>query len=57
MLRLTLKGNSGVAYVNDEAFGAFTGQPPRDGGLIGFFGRSEPYVANIWTFAYLKITK
>ena len=57
MLRLTLKGNNGAAYVNDEAFSAFTGQPPRDGGLIGFFGRSEPYVANIWTFANLKITK
>ena len=56
-LRITLKGATATAYINDKPFETFEGQPPRGGGLIGFFGRSEAQVPNVWTFANVKVTK
>jgi hypothetical protein len=56
-LRVTLKGNSATAYVNDQTFVSFTGVRPQDGGMIGFHGESEQSQADTWMFANLKITE
>ena len=55
-LRLTLKGAEASAYANDRPAFSFRGDLPHGGSDIGLFGRSEPAVANIWTFANLRIT-
>ena len=55
-LRLTLKGGTATAYINDQRFATFKGNPPQGGGMIGAFGASENGVSNTWTFSNLKVT-
>lgn len=55
-LRVTLKGNTGVAYINDKQFAMFKGQPPANGSQFGLHGESEADRQNAWSFANVKIT-
>jgi hypothetical protein len=37
-LRVVVRGNVAIAYVNGQQVAQFRGQPPADGGLIGIYG-------------------
>ncbi len=50
-LRLTIKGNSGTAYLNDKQVFTFKGVNVADGGAVGFYAQSGD-----WEFSKLKIT-
>jgi hypothetical protein len=55
-LRIVVKGDKATTYVNDQTFVTITGQPPKDGGFMGFHGESEMNHADTWMFANVKIT-
>jgi hypothetical protein len=55
-LRITIQGDKATAYINDQTFVTITGQAPKDGGYIGFYGESEKDHVDTWTFSNLKIT-
>ena len=55
-LRITINADNATTYINDQTFVTISGQPPKDGGLIGFHGESEANHADTWSFANLKIT-
>src|SRR5258708_7152202 len=55
-IRVTLKGNTGVAYINDKQFAMFKGQPPANGSQFGLHGESEAERTNTWAFSNVKIT-
>jgi hypothetical protein len=55
-LRLTLKGNTGTAYVNDKPLGNFK-MAPGTGTLLGLVGYSaQDDAPATWTFQNLKVT-
>jgi hypothetical protein len=56
-LRLTLKGKTQAAYINDKLFAELTMVPPVDGGKIGFDAESENDASNSWTFTKFRITE
>lgn len=56
MIRVTLKGNTGVAYINDKQFAMFKGAPPANGSQFGLHGESEADRSNTWSFSNVKIT-
>jgi hypothetical protein len=56
-LRLTLKGGTQTAYINDKPFAELSIRPPSDPGKIGLWTESEQGGVNSWTFANLRITE
>jgi hypothetical protein len=56
-LRVTLKGNTGIGYINDKQFAAFKGMPPANGSQFGLHGESEADLVNTWSFSNIKITE
>jgi hypothetical protein len=56
VLRLTTKGTSVTAYVNDVKFATISGRVPDGGGQFGLFAQSEEAHRDTWKFTDLKVT-
>jgi hypothetical protein len=56
VLRVTTRGDSITAYINDTKLATVRAQVPKDGGQVGLHAESEMARRNIWEFIDLKVT-
>lgn len=56
-IKVSTAGNFATLYLNDRKVLDFKGQPPRLGGSVGMYGKSEKEQPNEWRFLDIAVVK